>query len=51
MIKGRGQQDASKALRMLGAATRTVALRSNDGEINYSSLSIKTAGRKSAVTA
>ena len=29
---GRGQQDASKALRLLGAATRAVALRSNDGE-------------------
>jgi len=30
---GRGQQDASKALRMLGAATRAVAARSNDGEV------------------
>ena len=28
-----------------------VALRSNDGEVDYSSLSIKTAGRKSAVAA
>ena len=31
-------------------SSRTVALRSNDGEVNYSSLSIKTAGRKPAVT-
>ena len=32
-VGGRGQQDASKALRMLGAATRAVARRRRDGEV------------------